>query len=132
MEISNIYVQNDTTNIVMNQKENPDMNDTTNVWYAIVDNSQLKDNIKITIEHKNFNNENVVEISKIPLDYSIDKAKEDGCLVLQNNKVVSSNENQLDEFIEKTKQGKYSFIRIYSKYDDEITITGVNFKNDIY
>ncbi len=132
MEISNIYVQNDTTNIVMKQKENLDMNDTTNVWYAIVDNSQLKDNIKITIEHKNFNNENVVEISEIPLDYSIDKAKEDGCLVLQNNKVVSSNENQLDEFIEKTKQGKYSFIRIYSKYDDEITITDVNFKNDIY
>ena len=58
MEISNIYVQNDTINIVMKQKDNPDIIDTTNVWYAIVDKSQLKDNTKITIEHKNFNNEN--------------------------------------------------------------------------
>ena len=47
MEVSNIYAEDETTNIVMKQKDNPDMNDKTNVWYAIVDNSQLKDNIKI-------------------------------------------------------------------------------------
>ena len=56
MEISNVYADETTTNIIMKQKENPNMNDTTNVWYAIVDNSQLKDNVKITIEHKKFNN----------------------------------------------------------------------------
>lgn len=132
MEISNVYADETKTNIIMKQKENPNMNDKTNVWYAIVDNSQLKDNIKITIEHKNFNNENVKEISELPLDYSVNTAIEDGCFTLKNNKVVSSNENQLDEFIEKTKKGESSFIRVYNNYEGEITITDVNFEDGIY
>jgi len=132
MEISNVYIDETTTNIIMKQKENPNMEDTTNVWYAIVDNSQLKDNVKITIEHKNFNNEDVIEISKLPLDYSVNKAIEDGCFTLRNNKLVSSNEKQLDDFIEKTKKGEKSFIRVYSNYEGEITITDVNFENGIY
>ncbi|MGN0992381.1 MAG: RNA polymerase sigma factor [Bacilli bacterium] len=132
MEISNVYVDETTTNIIMKQKENPNMNDTTNVWYVIVDNSQLKDNVKIAIEHKKFSNENIIEISKLPLDYSVNTAIEDDCFTLKNNKVVSSNENQLDEFIEKTKKGENSFIRIYSNYEGEITIIDVNFENGIY
>lgn len=132
MEISNVYIDETTTNIIMKQKENPNMEDTTNVWYAIVDNSQLKDNVKITIEHKNFNNEDVIEISKLPLDYSVNKAIEDGCFTLRNNKLVSSDEKQLDDFIEKTKKGEKSFIRVYSNYEGEITITDVNFENGIY
>lgn len=132
MEISNVYADETTTNIIMKQKENPNMNDTTNVWYAIVDNSQLKNNVKITIEHKNFNNENVIEISKLPLNYSVNTAIEDGCFVLKNNKVVSSDEKQIDNFIEKTKKGESSFIRVYSNYEGEITITDVNFEDEIY
>ncbi len=132
MEISNVYADETTTNIIMKQKENPNMNDTTNVWYAIVDNSQLKDNVKITIEHKIFNNEDDIEISKLPLDYSVNTAIEDGCFTLKNNKLVSSDENQLDDFIEKTKRGESSFIRVYSNYEGEITITDVNFEDGIY
>jgi len=132
MEISNVYADETTTNIIMKQKENPNMNDTTNVWYAIVDNSQLKNNVKITIEHKNFNNENVIEISKLPLNYSVNTAIEDGCFVLKNNKVVSSDEKQIDNFIEKTKKGESSFIRVYSNYEGKITITDVNFEDGIY
>ncbi len=134
MEISNVYADETKTNIIMKQKESPNMNDKTNVWYAIVDNSQLKDNVKIEIEHKKFNNENVIEISKLPFDYSVDTAIKDGCFTLRNNKVVSSNEKQLDEFIEKTRKGESSFIRVYSSFDGGITttITDVNFENGIY
>lgn len=132
MEISNVYADESTTNIIMKQKEDPNMNDTTNVWYAIVDNSQLKDNVEVIIEHKNFNNENVIEISELPLDYSIDSAIEDGCFTLKNNKVVSSDENQLDKFIEETKKGESRFIRVYCNYDGRITIKDVNFENGIY
>lgn len=132
MEISNVYADETTTNIIMKQKENPNMNDMTNVWYAIVDNSQLKDNIKIRIEHKKFNNGNITEISKLPLDYTVDKAIEDGCFTLEYNKIVSKNENQLDDFMKETEKGKSSFIRIYIKYKEEITIIDVNFENGIY
>lgn len=132
MKISNVYADENTTNIIMKQNENPDMNDTSNVWYAIVDNLQLKDDVKIIVEHKNFNNENVLEISELPLDYSVDAAIKDGCFTLKNNKRVSSNENQLDEFIEKTKKGEKCFVRVYSNYEGDINITDVNFEDGIY
>lgn len=132
MEISDIYADETTTNVIMKQKENPDMNDTTNVWYAIVDNSQLKDNVKITIEHKKFENENIVEISKLPLDYSMEAAVKDGCFTLKNNKIVSNNQNQIDEFIEKAEEGETCFLRVYNNYDGKIIIKDVNFENGIY
>lgn len=132
MEIINVYTDDSTTNIVMKQKENPNMNDMTNVWYAIIDKSQLKDNVKIIIEHKKFDNDNITEISNLPLNYTVDSAIKDGCFTLKNNKVISNNEKQLDEFIEKTEKGEKSFIRVYNKYNEEITITDVNFENGIY
>ena len=33
---------------------------------------------------------------------------------------------------EKTEKGEKSFIRVYNKYNEEITITDVNFENGIY
>lgn len=66
------------------------------------------------------------------MDYSVDTAIEDGCFTLKNNKVVSSNKKQLDEFIEKTKQGESCFIRVYSNFEGKITITDVNFEDGIY
>lgn len=132
MEITNVYANDSTTNIIMKQKENPNMNDTTNVWYAIVDKSQLKDNVKIRIEHKKFNNNDITKISELPLDYTVDSAIKDGCFTLKNNKVVSGNGKQLDEFIEKAKKGEKSFVRVYSNFNEEITITDVNFENGIY
>lgn len=132
MEITKVYTDDSTTNIIMKQKENPNMNDMTNVWYAVIDKSQLKDNVKIIIEHKKFNNDNITEISNLPVDYTVDSAIKDGCFTLKNNKVVSNNKKQLDEFIEKTEKGEKSFIRVYNKYNEEITITDVNFENGIY
>ena len=132
MEVSDVYADKSTTNIIMKQRENPNMDDTTNVWYAIVDKSQFRDNVKIIIEYKKHHNENIIEMTKLPLDYSIDNAIKDGCFTLNRNKVVSHNKNQLDEFIEKTKKGDKSFIRVYSKFDDEIIIWDVSFDSGIY
>lgn len=132
MEISNVYADENTTNVIMKQKENPNMNDTTNVWYAIVDNTQLKDNVKIIIEHKKFTNENIIELSKLPLDYSVEVAIKDGCFTLKNNKVVSDNKSEIDDFIEKTENGEKAFLRVYNNYDDKITVEDVNFEDGIY
>lgn len=38
----------------------------------------------------------------------------------------------MDEFIEKTKRGEKSFIRVYNNFNGEIIITDVNFENGIY
>ena len=132
MEISNVYTDESTTNIIMKQKENPDMNDTTNVWYAIIDKSQLKENIKIIIEHKEFNNGNIIDISNLPSNYAVESAIEDGCFTIKNNKIVSQSSEQLNQFIENTEKGENSFIRVYNNFNEEITITDVNFENGVY
>lgn len=132
MIISNVYADESTTNIIMKQKENPNMNDTSNVWYAIIDKSQLRENVEITIEHKKFINEDFVELSKLPLDYSVEQAKKDGCFTIRANKVVSENKNQIDEYIEKVKQEQKGFLRVYNDNYGKITVTDVNFENGIY
>lgn len=52
LEIFDVIANDNTMNIIMKQKENPNYQNQTNVFYAVVDNSVLKDNITIEIEHK--------------------------------------------------------------------------------
>ena len=51
LEISDVVVNNDVTTIIMKQKENPDYESKTNVFYAIVSNSLIKDDVTIVIEN---------------------------------------------------------------------------------
>lgn len=132
MKIDQVYVDGDTTHIVLKQKENPDYSNECNVWYAIVDKSQLRENIKVEIEHKKVSNSEVVDIEKLPKDYSIENAINDGCLVVEKNKIISENKNALDEFLEKTEKGESSFIRVYEKFNESITIKDFYYEDGIY
>ena len=49
--ISNVISNDTTTQIIMSQKENPSAYNINNVFYAIVENVQLKENIEVKIEH---------------------------------------------------------------------------------
>ncbi len=53
LEISDVVVNNDVTTVIMKQKENPDYESKTNVFYAIVSNSLIKDDVTIVIEKNN-------------------------------------------------------------------------------
>lgn len=49
--IYDVYADRTTTHIILKQKENPRVYAETNVFYAIVDNSQLKQNADVSIEY---------------------------------------------------------------------------------
>lgn len=132
LTISEVTADETTTHIIMKQKENPDYNNDNNIWYAIVDKSQLRDNADIKIEQHNINPEGFTKLEDLSYNYSKEEAIKDGCIVTGNNKVISNNLELLDEFIEKTENGENGFIRIYSKYNEDVTIIDVNFKNGIY
>lgn len=132
LKISDVYAKEDITYIILKQKEMPDYSNQGNVWYAVVDKSQLKENIKVEIEHKIISNDNFTELDKLPNDYSIQDAINDGCFVVDKNKVVSPSKGKLDEFITKTEKGENNFIRVYSKYDENVTIKDVEYNNGIY
>ncbi len=136
--ISSVISDETAMHIVMEQKENPDYFCENNVWFAVVENSQLRENVDITIEIPKIYNEEWTEIEKISGDYSVSQAIKDGCVVVEfknsKNKVISKNPNAIDEFLEKSQKGEDSFIRIYYKpeFELEIEIRDVNFRNGLY
>ena len=136
LTIYNITADENTTHIIMKQKENPDYNAESNIWYAIVDKSLLRENADVIIEQRIFNTGEYKDIKELPQDYSVENAIEDGCIVLQNNKVVSKNIDKLDDFIKETENNVNSFIRIYTNYKssdiDEIRVKDIEYYNGIF
>lgn len=130
--ISDVYVDSETTKIIMKQRENPDYNNDCNIWYAVVDNSQLRDNVKVEIAYKDIDMDDIVNIKDISVNYDIEAAKKDNCLIVENNKIISDNEGAIDDFMKNAEEGKDEFIRIYSKYDNQIIVKDVRYENQIY
>ena len=137
LTISNITADETTTHIEMKQKENPDYSNDNNIWYAIVDKSLLRENADVSIKNRKIKVEGFDNVDELPKDYSVENAINDGCVVLENNKVKSNNIETLDKFIEKTEKGEQATIRVYSKYTDSnatetIYIKDVEYLNGIY
>ena len=136
LTIYNITADENTTHIIMKQKENPYYNAENNIWYAIVDKSLLRESADVIIEQRTFNTGEYKDVKELPQDYSVENAIEDGCIVLQNNKVVSKNIDKLDDFIKETENNVNSFIRIYTNYKssdiDEIRVKDIEYYNGIF
>lgn len=137
LTISNITADETTIHIEMKQKENPDYSNDNNIWYAIVDKSLLRENADVSIKNRKIHVEGFTDVDELSKDYSVEDAINDGCIVLENNKVKSNNIEILDKFIEKTEKGEQATIRVYSKYTDSnatetIYIKDVEYLNGIY
>lgn len=132
LTISEVTADETTTHIIMKQKENPNYSNEGCIWYAIVDKSLLRNNADVKIKQPNISSEKFTKLEDLSYDYSKEEAIYDGCIVTENNKVISDNLELLDKFIEKTGNGENDFIRIYRKYNEEVTIIDVNFENETY
>ena len=99
LTIKTVYADETTTHIILKQNENPDFENYNNVWTAVVDKSQLRDNIEIKKETDYIQNSEFVSLSDLPENYSVEDALKDGCFVEDKNKVLSENVNAIDEFI---------------------------------
>lgn len=132
LTISNIDVTEETTDIIMKTKENPDYNKSEMTLYAIIDKTKLKENIKLDIEISKVQSKNFINIESLPSNYSIENALKDGCFVEENTKVLSENAKVLDELIDNSKNNIESFVRIYSKSYDNVRIIDLQYKNGIF
>ena len=130
MYIYNVVTDENTTHIIMKQKENPNYENQNNIWYAIIDRSLLRENADVIIEYKELNTRNFMKAQDLPNNYSVEDAINDGCFVLENNKNIT-NSSMLDEFMKNTNNDINSFIRIYIK-TNEIRIKDVEYKDGIY
>lgn len=130
--ITKIDVNEDTTYIMLKQKENPNYDKTMITLYAIVDNQSLRKNIKINIENTKIVQGNYLSLQQLQNNYSIEDALKDGCLVIKDYLVISQNKNLLDDLIEKSKNNIESFIRIYSCNNDKVKIIDLQYTNNIF
>mgnify|MGYP001409569940 CR=1 FL=1 len=130
--IDSIYADDNVTYINFAQNNPIDYTKSNNTWYAIVDNSQLRDTINIKINYTNIiNNSNITQLADISTDYSIEKAIEDNCFVISNNIIISPNPSYLDEFLEHS-NSENNFIRIYQKTNNFVEIFDIIYKDNFY
>ena len=136
LTIYNVTADDNTTHIIMKQKENPNYDNENNIWYAVIDKSLLRENADVTIEYKEIDTNGFTKVEELPKDYSVEQAIKDGCVVTENHKIISNNVDLLNKFVEDTEIGKKSFIRTYITGGDnqkEYTyIQDVEYVNGIY
>ena len=120
--ISNIYTDEQKLHIELKQKD---------VW----DENSTIVSAKIPIEL----NREVVEINNIPntvdlsekygnvREYTEEKALKDGCFVIRNGEIISSNKNQMNQFMDNCNQGIDGILRIFTEsiLNDENTIIDI-------
>lgn len=122
-------------------KENEIFDINNNAISSVIPKDDDRENIKIELVYDkdlkpdSSNFKNITEISN---DYNIKQAIEDGCFVVDNFEILSEDRNQLETFIENTKNGKNDFIRIvtFTNYNNSenpiISIKDIEYRNSKY
>ena len=127
LKISDVESDDKNTYITLEQNENPDYNKSSELIYAVIDKTIIKNNIKINLKERY-----ISDLDKLPKNYNKEDAIKDGCFVVDEYKIISNNKNAIDDLISKAKEGKESTIRIYHKYNGYTYIMDLSYKNNIY
>ena len=76
-----------------------------------------RENISVKEMVKKIKSNKYDKLENLPVDYNMEKAKQDGCVIVNNNQISSDDEEKLDNFIENTKNGNEDYIRIFRKFE---------------
>lgn len=125
-----------------------EINSDENTMYVILDrdiNKDINDDLIFTKINKSFNRENVVfklkynnnntyaNLETLPVNYTIEKALEDGCVVLNDYKMQGNSLEIWQNFFNKIKNNENSFVRIvFFDKDNTCTIRDVEYKDEVY
>ena len=126
--ISNIYTENEELCIELRKTDVWDSNNT------IISTKIPKELDKEKVNLINLPNE--VNVSKdknikdISGNYTVEEAINDNCFVVEKNCVISSNHNQLNNFVDNCNNKVNDYIRIYIKEPERIVIHDIEYKNN--
>lgn len=127
LDISDITSDADNLYIELYQSEKADDIE-KNVISVKIPNEKLRKNIKFKIIGEKVNYSNYIPINEIQKNYSKDQAIKDNCFVVDNYNVISSDPNQLIDFVNNKNN---NFIRIVD-FEQETIITDIEFKDNKY
>ncbi len=128
IKLSTIDYDSSTLYVKLDKPRNPDS-----------DNTILGIKISKDMDRENIQPEIIKEVIVPPSgykkitelsSYTIEDALKDNVFVLKDNKIISSDTAQLDNFLLDVQNGKNSFIRIFSDGYGEIYIEDIQYKNN--
>ncbi len=137
INITNITSDDDTMYVEV-EKQN---NETNTVISSKIGKDLERKNIDIVVKKYSPNILNYAPIEDLKETYSKEEAKSDGCFVIENGKIISDKGNELDSFIDKTKKGEPSTIRIVyynnnkqseNVYYNQVLVTDIEYKENKY
>lgn len=126
--VSNINLDDSTLYIELTKKKK-DSNKINTITSTKIPIEQYRDKIVVKKVEEIPNNQETVKITELSKEYSKEKAIEDGCFVIENNKVISNNIKQLDDFIENCTKKSNMSIRISIYYDANLKIIDIEYKD---
>ena len=74
-----------------------------------------RENISVKEIVKKIKSGKYEKLENLPSDYNLENAKQDECVIVNNNQISLEDEVKLDDFIENTKNGNEDYIRIFRK-----------------
>ena len=124
--ISDINVTEDTLEIGVkrNYEENT-------VVFTKLEKDKYRKNVEVKLVYEEPIMEGYMKLDDIPKDYTINQAIEDGCVVVVDNK-FKTDDNQLKDFMKRTKNGENLCIRVAVFSDEDLIIVDIEYKNNKY
>lgn len=132
-KISIVNISEDENTLYIDLNRDNSNNKAKTLHTLIFSKEQYKENIKVRRVYEKIKETNI-SLEDLPKDYSIEQAISDGCIVLNEGKLVSENEKKIYEFIEKSNKGEECFIRVVEYFDNNIKfkVQDVHYKDGIY
>lgn len=131
LEVKQIYTLDSALHIDLIQTK--EYNKDNTVLSLKVSKDLNRDNVVINIIKGNSTlNSELKDINELAEDYTSKEAIEDGCLVIENNQIISADKNALEKFIENSEQNTNSEIRLAIYSDKKVIIKDLSYKDGKY
>lgn len=127
VSVNEINTEENQMCVVFNKDSTRNYDD--NIISVKVNKEQNRENMVFKI---GYNSGTYAKLEELPIDYNKEKALADGCVVLENRKMISNSLETWQKFLEQSKNGENSFVRIVYFEGEKCRIKDVEYKDETY
>ena len=131
LEVKQVYNSDSTLNIDLVQTK--EYNKDNAVLSVKINKNLNRDNVMINImEGVLISNYEVKDLNELPENYNSEDAIKDGCIVIENNKIISDDTEALEKFIEDSNKNIDSAVRLAIYSDKRVVVKDLFYKEGKY
>ena len=129
LNVANVNFDNTTLYIEFDDEQNENYNKENTITSIKIPLDSDRNNIVLRKLEKKPNATEYTKLEDLPKNYPKEQAIKDNCFVTENNKIISFNENQLEDFVKNAEKGINSYIRIVNYFDSQLIIRDIEYKD---